>query len=109
MLLQLYMSPSDSSDHPGSILYTIQNLQRSPIPQTGQKLFFAVSYSKLALVFERNFSFGTKCAASEKIASTHLLLFFTDKRFLPPLFVCNHKMLDIVKLYSTFHFLINEY
>ena len=29
----LYMSPSDSPDHPGSI-YTIQNLQRSPIPQT---------------------------------------------------------------------------
>ena len=28
-----YMSPSDTPDHPGSI-YTIQNCQRSPIPQT---------------------------------------------------------------------------
>ena len=47
------MSPSDSPDHPGSILYhCIQNLQRSPIPQTSNWLgtfFFAVSYSKPAL------------------------------------------------------------
>ena len=28
------MSPSDSPDHPGSILYPVQNLQWPPIPQT---------------------------------------------------------------------------
>ena len=37
-------------------------------------------------------------ASAEKIASTHLLLFFADKRFLPPLFVYYYKMLDINKL-----------
>ena len=46
------MSPSDSPDHPGSILY---HLESSDVPLfhkpvTGQDFFFAVSYSKLALV-----------------------------------------------------------
>ena len=40
------MSPSDSPDHPGSI-YTIQNLQRFPIPQISNWSgnFFTVSYT----------------------------------------------------------------
>ena len=55
------MSPSDSPDHPGSILY---DLESSEVPYfhkpiTGQELFFAVSYSKPALVrfwFKTNIS-----------------------------------------------------
>ena len=49
----LYMSPSDSLDHPGSILYHSAGIFRGPLfhkPVTGQELFFAVSYSKPALV-----------------------------------------------------------
>ena len=56
------MSPSDSPDHPGSILYRSESSEvpysRTATavlalfykPVTGQELFFAVSYSKPALV-----------------------------------------------------------
>ena len=50
------MSPSDSPDHPGSI-YTIPNLQRSPISQISNwsgTFFFAASYSKPALPYQQN-------------------------------------------------------
>ena len=45
------MSPSDSPDHPGSILYHSESSE-VPIPQTSNwsGTFFAVPYSKPALV-----------------------------------------------------------
>ena len=46
------MSPSDSPDHPGLILYLPFRIFRGPLFHklvTGQEPFFAVSYSKPAL------------------------------------------------------------
>ena len=45
------MPPSDSPDHPGSILYRSESSEVPPIPQTSNwpGTFFAVSYSKPAL------------------------------------------------------------
>ena len=43
------MSPSDSPDHPGSILYHSESSEVHK-PVTGQELFFAVSYTKPALI-----------------------------------------------------------
>ena len=47
----LYMSPSDSPDHPGSILYRLESLEAPPFHKsvTSQELFFSVSYNKPAL------------------------------------------------------------
>ena len=48
------MSPSDSPDNPGSILYPSgpSEVPYFHKPVTGQELFLAVSYSKPALVIE---------------------------------------------------------
>ena len=43
------MSPSDSLDHPGSILYHLE-FSETYKPVTRQELFFTVSYSKSALI-----------------------------------------------------------
>ena len=43
------MSPSDFLDHPGSI-YTIQNLQRSPNPQTSNWSGTFLCYEKGSLI-----------------------------------------------------------
>ena len=54
----LYISPSVPLIIQNQFV-TIQNLQRSPIPQTSNwsGTFFAVSYSKLALVVIESYSF----------------------------------------------------
>ena len=43
-----YMNPSDSPDHPASILYHSESSVHKPV--TSQEPFFAVSYSKSALI-----------------------------------------------------------
>ena len=58
------MSPSDSLDHPGPILYHSEPPEPPEVPySTNQELFFAVSYSKLALV--RIFKVSSKVRTSE--------------------------------------------
>ena len=49
------MSPSESLDHPRSISYHSEYSEGPKFhkPVTGQKLFFAVTYSKPALMWEK--------------------------------------------------------